>query len=447
MDERKGRWILILDNVEDDSFLQEVPSSSQDDNENRTLSQLLSAYLPPNSHGSIIMTTRSKDVASRIVEESDIITVGPMHEMYAVALFEKKLGTRESRKYIVKLSNALEFIPLAIVQAAAYIKQREPRSSVKRYLEEFQRSDRRKLKLLSHEGGQLRRYGDAKNSIIDTWQMSFDQIRQTRPTATDLLSLMSFFDKQGIVGYLLKPQIRSGNSSGGLEENEKCEDGWESYESDDENSRLQSHMNDLFEDDILTLRKYSFISINPSGLSFEMHRLVQLATQKWLEDCGQLEHWKQQFVSNLSREFPTGEHAKWDKCQLLFPHAWSAMTQQPEANNSLEEWAMLLCNAAWFALDKRNIADAKKMATSAMKKTRKALGPEHMSTLRCFNMVGLILCRQGRYEESRILHQWVINTGEKIWGANHPDTLTGIHNLRMTLYSQNKHKKAKIMFQ
>src|SRR6202034_1601882 len=106
---------------------------------------------------------------------------------------------------------------LAIVQAAAYIFQRAPRCSVRQYIEQFQRNDKGKTTLLNHEGGHLRRDREAKNSIIITWQISFDHIRQTRPSAADLLSLMSFFDRQGIPEALLRNGMEPGNRYRDLE--------------------------------------------------------------------------------------------------------------------------------------------------------------------------------------------------------------------------------------
>ena len=40
-----------------------------------------------------------------------------------VTLFKKKLGTKSNTTQLAELASALEFMPLAIVQAAAYIKQ------------------------------------------------------------------------------------------------------------------------------------------------------------------------------------------------------------------------------------------------------------------------------------------------------------------------------------
>jgi hypothetical protein len=69
------------------------------------------------------MTTRSMEVALGFVEQTDIIEVRPMEEAHAITLFEKKLGNQSDSKDIVELVAALEFMPLAIVQAAAYILQ------------------------------------------------------------------------------------------------------------------------------------------------------------------------------------------------------------------------------------------------------------------------------------------------------------------------------------
>lgn len=52
---------------------------------------------------------------------------------------------------------ALENMPLAIVQAAAHILRRAPQYSVAKYLEGFEKSERKRSTLLAHYDGQLRR--------------------------------------------------------------------------------------------------------------------------------------------------------------------------------------------------------------------------------------------------------------------------------------------------
>ncbi|KAF8849522.1 hypothetical protein BDZ45DRAFT_752694 [Acephala macrosclerotiorum] len=102
------------------------------------------------------------------------------------------------------------------------------------------------------------------------------------------------------------------------------------YGDDNEDDTSKSSVSDRFEDDILILRSYFFISINIDGATFEMHGLVQLATREWLKAHEQQERWKQQFIRNLDVELPTGEYTNWVTCQALFPHAQSVAAQQPE---------------------------------------------------------------------------------------------------------------------
>ncbi|RYO89186.1 hypothetical protein DL766_006149 [Monosporascus sp. MC13-8B] len=179
--------------------------NSQDQRtDSESASKPLRESLPYCDRGSILITTRNEDAALKLVEQCDIIAVEPVDKAHALALFEKKLGVQGESSDVADLAAELEFMPLAIVQAAAYISHRAPRFSPKQYLEEFKKSDRKRTRLLKRDEGQLRRDWEAKNSIIITWQISFDHIHKTRPSAADLLSLMSFFDRQGIPEALLR---------------------------------------------------------------------------------------------------------------------------------------------------------------------------------------------------------------------------------------------------
>lgn len=279
-DDRKGQWVLILDNVDDASFLVEAQSSDQDgqtDGIDSGSLQTLASYLPHCPNGSILITTRSRNTALKLVEQRDTIAVGPMSKSDALTLFENKLGGHEGSDDAAKLAVTLEFMPLAIVQAAVYIYQRVPRYSVREYLQDFWKSDRKRTSLLNYEDGQLRRDRESKNSIMLTWQISFDHIREIRPSASDLLSLMSFFDRQGIPEALLQSRSDKRNLQQGQKESndDNSVNGDASYSDDDVDGTSQSSVSDGFEDDVLTLRNHSFISINLDGTTFEMHGLVQ----------------------------------------------------------------------------------------------------------------------------------------------------------------------------
>ncbi|CAN9091742.1 unnamed protein product [Alternaria alternata] len=159
----KQGWLLVLDNLDDARFLLDNPAT-----QSKTVSQPLREYLPHCERGSILVTTRNKEAALKLVEQRDIVFVEPMDKTQALALFEKKLEAQGDNSDVAELATELEYMPLAIVQAAAYISQSAPRCSVAKYLEQFRRSDSEKTSLLNHEAGQLRRDREAKNSIIIT---------------------------------------------------------------------------------------------------------------------------------------------------------------------------------------------------------------------------------------------------------------------------------------
>jgi hypothetical protein len=57
------------------------------------------------------------------VEDSDVLRVEPMHDATTHALAHQKLGDKVDRSYgIAELAAALDYMPLALVQAAACIR-------------------------------------------------------------------------------------------------------------------------------------------------------------------------------------------------------------------------------------------------------------------------------------------------------------------------------------
>ncbi|KAF1974570.1 TPR-like protein [Bimuria novae-zelandiae CBS 107.79] len=428
----KQPWLLVLDNVDDAGFLLDAETASS-----KNAAKPLREYFPHCERGSILVTTRNIEAALQLVEQRDIIALDPMSDLQAQTLLRKKLGvqaTSGNAAELTELATVLEHMPLALVQAAAYISQRAPLCSVAQYLDQFRKSERKRMSLLNHDKGQLRRDREAKNSIITTWQISFEHIQQTRPSAADLLSLMSFFDRQGIPETLLQYRAKQGDAPRSQEE--RGDDDWDSDEED--GASQSSAGDDSFEQDVVTLRNFCFISVDTNGTSFEMHALVQLATRKWLDSSGRLERWKQQFISNLCAAFPTGEYENWTACQALFAHAKAAVGQRPEEKLSLVEWATLLYRAAWYAEKIGNIADATTLAVKAMKVRKKVLGQEHEDTLWSIAMVGLAYKLGGRWNAAEELEVQVMETCKTKLGTDHRSTLISMANLALTYWNQGR---------
>ncbi|KAF7507656.1 hypothetical protein GJ744_010209 [Endocarpon pusillum] len=432
--ETAGKWFMVVDGADDIGIFfdthkerQEAPLSALDGRRILPLAE----YLPHTQNGSILITTRNKTAASMLVGPlGDIITVEPMSVEHALILLQKKLGNQFDQESAAELAAALDYMPLATNQAAAYI--RENRWSVRKYITALHMSDESKAHLLNRDARDSRRDPSASNSIIMTWQLSFNHIRRTAPSAADLLSLMSFFDRQGIPKYLLQHNHET-EGNGGRDNNDK----------DEGNSEKSAWiMKKKFADDVAVLIDYSLISINIGIGAFEMSRLVQLSTRTWLQGYGQLERWKERFIATIYRAFPPGYYKNWVICQSLFAHVEAAETQRPQAEESLKEWAVILHNAGSYARAKGNYITAERLLRKAIEAKEEVLGMEEPSALVSVDMLGLVLHDQGKYLETEELAMRLVEIQKRVLGPEHPDTLTSMNKLALTYRDQGRLKEA-----
>jgi tetratricopeptide (TPR) repeat protein len=450
LDEKNGPWLFVVDNADDAGVISMQTSTGQQSqteggasagNSGGAPQRHLSDYLPPSEHGAVIVTSRAKQAAMHLVEDSDVILIEPMDAFAARTLLRKELGDIGDKEVlddsVVELAAALDHMPLALAQAAAYIRRLAPRCSVQQYLEKYKRSDSEASSLLNHAAGHLRRDKSASNAILLTWQISFDHVRKVRQSAADLLSLMSFFDRQGIPEDLLYGY--HGTVEGNDADDDDTED--DDTEDDDTEDDITGYSN-CFEDDLDTLRDYSFVTVKKDVNMFEMHSLVQLATRKWLESQDQLLRWREQFISNLCAELPSGRYENWERCQALFPHAKAAMTQRPQSMKSLKQWALLLYNAGWYAYERGRADDAEKMSMLSKNVRSDVLGEESAKTLASMSLVGRVMTKfRSKYEEAEVIERQVLKTSIKVLGREHPDTLNSIMSIGSLLRKQGKSKE------
>jgi tetratricopeptide (TPR) repeat protein len=423
-DEASGRWLMILDNADDAALWvdRSRSGSATTAGELAAMAGALLDLIPQVHHGSILITSRTEDVAVRLTgNHKNIVAVKVMDKGQALTLLRRKLTSSFDEKDGAELVHALDCMPLAITQAAGYINRLAPRSSVSKYLDQLRKSDKSKANLLNRDAGDLRRDPRVSNSIITTWQISFEHIRGARPSAAGLLSLMSFFNHQGIPEFVLREYVNS--VDGDPEEDRELE----------------------FEDDLATLRSYSLVVVDMAGHTFEMHRLVQFATGRWLESYGQLDLWRRKFLKIMSATFPTGDFEHWDICQRLFPHAEVVGAQEPADEDSLREWSRILTNAAWYAWAKGMYGVAEKAVKRAISARERVLGKEHLGTLLSVGIFALVLQDQGKYEAAEEMNRRALKGREKALGKEHPDTLASMSTLAGILQDQGKYEAAEEM--
>ena len=184
-------WLAIFDNADDKDTLLS-PTSSKDRGD--TQIPRLSDYLPRTNVGSVIVTTRDRRVADVLTNAAVTIQLHTFEVSVARAFLQSRLGSDSSKDAQEELVQALDCLPLAISQAAAFVLQNA--ISPTDYLELLHSGDAEMKELLATESYNLSRDPEIKNSIIQTWIISFARLQEQTPKAADILSLMAVLDRQ-----------------------------------------------------------------------------------------------------------------------------------------------------------------------------------------------------------------------------------------------------------
>ncbi|KAF6806923.1 Kinesin light chain 5 [Colletotrichum sojae] len=382
------------------------------------------SYLPKKDNSKILFTSRSWDAAERLTGNGKTIHQVPtMEKKQALLLLQNKLKQDVEKATAVRLVGTLEYIPLAVDQAAAYINKRSPRVTIQSYLDEFQKSEKRKGTLLRSDRGDIRRYEGVSNSVVVTWQVTFEHIKREQPRAANLLSLMSYFHAQNIPDYML---YNYNSSNIGVESDDEHE------ETSDED----------FEDDLDVLRGYSLVAMTAVPGFLEMHSLVQFCTKVWISKFGSPDPWKTLFLQSASQHFPSGVFETWQQCQTLMPHIQPLLDKQPSEERDQLEWSKLLTNVSWYLVMLGNYSRAEVIVRQAVTIRTEILGQEHPSTLTSMANLASTYRNQGRWKKAEELGVRVMETKKTVLGEEHPDTLASMNNLASTYRSQGRWKEA-----
>ena len=293
-------WLLILDNADDYEMFFSPLEAKNDSLHSNSLGGdgRLGGYIPECAHGSILVTTRNKQAAVKLTRNYGLIEVEKMTQTEASQLVINRLENDGlDRDQVALLTSRLENLPLAIAQAASFM--RENTMSVEGYLQQLASSDDHLTELLIQPFEEIGRDSEIPNAVMSTWILSFEQIRKQCSLASDMLSLMSYFDRQRIPKAFLKHKKNQNNDSGVRQQIGASAD-------------LEQ------EKAVGVLKAFSFIVTSTDGKTLNMHRLVQLAMRKWLivEELEKV--WAEKALLILSDLHPYGNHENRGSAMNIF---------------------------------------------------------------------------------------------------------------------------------
>jgi transcriptional regulator with XRE-family HTH domain len=233
--QKRHGWLLIFDNVEDPEAI-------------------LSTFVPSKHQGSVLITTRRRDVG--VLAHSEMLPLFSEEDAVLFLLRRTKRIAKETQvteatadevSLAIGLCQFLDRLPLALDQAGAYIV--ENGCSLQHYIDLY---DKFRPILLDRRSG-----SDHPDSVLITFWLSWEQIQQRNILAGKALQFCSFLAPNQIP----EPLVRAGVL---LSENEET-------------------TNDLEMDEAVgLLHRYSLVERREQTLS--LHRLVQEVIQEILSE-------------------------------------------------------------------------------------------------------------------------------------------------------------------
>jgi len=293
------------------------------------------------------------------------------------------------RESALELAGQLGGLPLALEQAAAYL--RATGKNLAGYLALF---GRRRGDLLAR--GEPAGYG---KTVAATWTLAFDQLEQSEPRATSLLRLLAFCAPEPIPLSLLM-QPRPGLAA----------------QLDPE---VASVLAPLLDDELAVdaameaLLQYSLVGQPADGL-VSVHRLVQAVTAEQMPP-DLVRAWQRAAAALVEAALPgdPSQPRAWPQFAVLFPHAQAAL-----AGDS----AGLARVASHLGYSGSYVA-ARDLYQSICTARERVLGPEHPDTLNARAEVASWTGMAGDAAGARDQFAALLPAEERVLGPEHPDTL------------------------
>ena len=194
-------WLLVLDNADNHDLFVETTGGWNS----------ISSYVPKT--GRVLITTRNKLFQGTVTAAKNGLQVKPMETEEARELFKKSitddLAHQSSTAIVDELLSLLGNLPLAVAQAAANIadQQRPVREYIIAYREKKNRMPLMERPTLDLQTEDSR---TSHQSILVTYEMSFEYLEQTYQASARCLNYFGFFHWQRIPEACIRalPELR-----------------------------------------------------------------------------------------------------------------------------------------------------------------------------------------------------------------------------------------------
>ncbi|KAF7965718.1 hypothetical protein HWV62_42173 [Athelia sp. TMB] len=466
-------WLLILDDVTADvnSFLRE--------------------HLPhENTHGAIIITTRTSQVAEATVNAGDqqdcILELKPLTTEQSVDLLAKASGLQDQRnkndqESVETLAKQLGGLPLALEQAGAYMKQKHIPA---RELQTLYGGSA--LKNVIHWENTLSNY--EKRSVIAAFSVPLQNLRQVSLATSNLFNVLAHFDPESIplniivhgaqvcrgrladkaISSVPKPLARlrimarlpwkkhksSQSSTGDHNANSECTSNAVPHST----SMLETVIDLICSKDSLREAMNCFEECSLAQPSFgdnpslHIHDLIQLVVLNQSRAADQVDECHAVAVALLTSAFSTLDDywlpQSWAACERFVPHLISLEKHRPAQTPPNREFMeMSQSISMYFRWQGRyNEAEAILSRVLAQREQAAGIGEDHLDTLGTVHDLADVYMALGKYDKAEEFFGRALAGREKQIGADHADTLETLYRQARLRHLQHRYDDAEELY-
>jgi tetratricopeptide (TPR) repeat protein len=166
-----------------------------------------------------------------------------------------------------------------------------------------------------------------------------------------------------------------------------------------------------------TIQAFSLISAEKGRDVYEMHRLVHLFVQKWLDAEGKRASWEEEALILLDARLPWDSQESRATCEALRSHAEAVLYKSITKLPSDMRRAGLLHRLARYEDSLGRYEAANKKLAEALEIYTLNYGPLHTKSLRILGFYASNLGDCGRDDEAEIIYRRILEVLETKYGT------------------------------
>lgn len=352
-------YLLVIDNLDDPSFV------TRD-------------FLPPGHQGHILITSRFRnldDFGIKCYIELDKLDHDQSVELLLGRVQPSELTSKELAA-AERIARKLDGLPLALEQAATYIKE-EPYS--------FHDYDilLTRYGLTATVERSEPRLGDSKKRIATTWKISLERVNARNPLSLTLLTVLSFLAPDRIPFEILL----SGREQLG----------------DDLSGALGVEDSNGLSRFLAPLSQFSMVKVDPISHSVSLHRLLQEYVRSTLGENQSV--WQDRTLRMLVVALRDPVYGVWKDWEKGISHCQEAIQLASDSPSCAPICATLTDRMAGYLYNRGEYSKSKDHYENALEIRLKAFGKKHPNTAVSQNNLAYLLQARGEYEPALTLYK------------------------------------------